>query len=150
MMRCLAIALTVVGALGLGLSGLGMFAESVSAQNSAPNPSPRIERKPGQPIPEAPSEPSVPSQPSHQAPQLDAVPSHSEPNPNPSGTTDPQVQQNTREYLVEKGDTLARIAERFLGSRQAWRTLADANGIKDPARLKVGQRLTILEVHSGS
>ena len=46
-------------------------------------------------------------------------------------------------YVVQEGDTLARIAEEQLGSPEKWRLLAQANGIDDPRTLRVGQKLTI-------
>ena len=46
-------------------------------------------------------------------------------------------------YVVEKGDTLATIAERKLGSADEWKVIAQANGIDDPDALRVGQKLEI-------
>lgn len=47
------------------------------------------------------------------------------------------------EYVVEAGDTLAGIAREKLGSADQWKVIAQANGIDDPARLQVGQKLKI-------
>lgn len=47
------------------------------------------------------------------------------------------------QYVVEKGDTLAEIAKRKLGSEDEWEKIAHANGIDDPKALRVGQRLSI-------
>jgi len=44
------------------------------------------------------------------------------------------------EYTVEPGDTLPAIAGRFLSTVQA---IAQANGLKDLARLSIGQRLVV-------
>lgn len=46
-----------------------------------------------------------------------------------------------RQYLVRKGDTLARIARRELGDAAAWSVLADYNGLPSPDQITVGQRL---------
>lgn len=49
-------------------------------------------------------------------------------------------------HTVAKGETLAAIAERYLGSKGAWKKLYDANKDaigSDPAKLKVGTKLVI-------
>ena len=46
-----------------------------------------------------------------------------------------------RTYLVRKGDTLARVARRELGDANAWRVLADYNGLPSPDQIVVGQQL---------
>lgn len=46
-------------------------------------------------------------------------------------------------YKVKKGDTLSKIAERFLGSAGKWSILAEANELVDPNRIRVGQVLVI-------
>lgn len=47
--------------------------------------------------------------------------------------------------VVERGDTLAKIAERTLGDSTLWPLLYRANRdrIKDPARVYPGQELTV-------
>jgi len=55
-----------------------------------------------------------------------------------------------RQYVVQKGDTLRRIAERVYGdvSSQAWKRIYDANKAvigADPSQLRMGMRLTIPE-----
>ncbi len=47
--------------------------------------------------------------------------------------------------VVERGDTLAKIAERTLGDAALWPVLYRANRdrIKDPARVYPGQELTV-------
>jgi LysM repeat protein len=47
---------------------------------------------------------------------------------------------STRTYTVRSGDTLLAIARRFATTVRAIR---DANGIADPARLRIGQVLLI-------
>lgn len=44
-------------------------------------------------------------------------------------------------YRVREGDTLSSIAARRLGKASRWREIAKLNGIRDPRRLEVGQRL---------
>jgi len=48
-------------------------------------------------------------------------------------------------YVVQPGDTLARIAQDHLGAAELWRHIAEANDIDDPKALRVGQRLRIPE-----
>jgi nucleoid-associated protein YgaU len=61
--------------------------------------------------------------------------------PNPAPAPVPQAQPEA--YVVREGDTLAKIAKRFLGDEQQWTVIARANAIQDPETLEVGQRLTI-------
>ena len=46
-------------------------------------------------------------------------------------------------YVVRRGDTLSRVAERLYGDPAAWRAIARANTIVDPRRLEPGRTLTI-------
>lgn len=48
-----------------------------------------------------------------------------------------------KKHTVKRGDTLSRIASRYYGNANLWRRIATANKIRDPRKLKVGQRLTI-------
>jgi len=48
-----------------------------------------------------------------------------------------------QEHVVQKGDTLAELAERYLGSADEWRRIAEANDIDDPTKLEIGTRLSI-------
>ena len=48
-----------------------------------------------------------------------------------------------RVYTVQLGDTLDWIASTELGDAGAWRSLAEANDVDDPRRLRPGQRLFI-------
>jgi len=56
------------------------------------------------------------------------------------------------EYIVKPGDTLSKIATGKLGSAGQWRVIAELNGIINPNRIRVGQRLqlpgTVAEVPS--
>lgn len=57
---------------------------------------------------------------------------------------EPQSQMSGQEeFVVEAGDTLSSIAEEKLGSGDQWKVIARANGIDDPAKLRVGQKLVI-------
>lgn len=46
-------------------------------------------------------------------------------------------------YTIKKGDTLGSISKKFFGSTQQWKKIASANGISDPAKIKIGQVLEI-------
>jgi hypothetical protein len=59
----------------------------------------------------------------------------------PSTAEEPKV----RRYTVKAGDTLWAIAQRTYGDGAKWNRIADANGIRDPRTLKVGQVLTLPE-----
>lgn len=48
-----------------------------------------------------------------------------------------------RTYVVKRGDTLRRIARARLGDAALYRRVADWNGLRDPNRIAVGQRLEI-------
>jgi len=48
-----------------------------------------------------------------------------------------------QEYIVKEGDTLAEIAEKFLGTQEKWQEIARANHLDNPDRLEVGDRLLI-------
>jgi len=56
------------------------------------------------------------------------------------------------EYIVKPGDTLSKIAAGKLGSAGQWRRIAELNGIVEPSRIRVEQRLqlpgTVVEVPS--
>lgn len=46
-------------------------------------------------------------------------------------------------YTVKAGDTLPKIAAHILGSSKRWKEIAKLNNIRDPKRLKVGQKLRV-------
>ena len=46
-----------------------------------------------------------------------------------------------RRYVVRKGDTLTRIARRELGEPDAWKALADYNGLPSPDQIVAGQQI---------
>lgn len=55
------------------------------------------------------------------------------------------VKVSTKEYIVQKGDSLSKIAQRELGGGHRWKYLYELNKdrIKDPNRLRVGQKIII-------
>ena len=59
--------------------------------------------------------------------------------PGPAQQADP-VTPSTREYTVQKGDTLSTIASKKLGSKSKWKQIADANRdrLNDPHNLVPG------------
>ena len=48
-------------------------------------------------------------------------------------------------YVVQKGDTLQKISEKFFGTTQKWKSVYDANKhvLKSPDRIRPGQKLVI-------
>lgn len=46
-------------------------------------------------------------------------------------------------YTVQSGDNLSKIAKRFYGDADKYRDIAQANGIDDPDKIKVGQDLNL-------
>lgn len=55
------------------------------------------------------------------------------------------VKVTTKEYIIKKGDTLSKIAKEQLGAAHRWKYLYEFNkgAIKDPNKLKTGQRIII-------
>jgi nucleoid-associated protein YgaU len=60
------------------------------------------------------------------------------PPPAPSAT-----QPASNEYIVQKGDSLARIAATKLGNENLWRDIQTANPGLDPKKLTVGQKIVL-------
>ena len=50
---------------------------------------------------------------------------------------------SAKTYVVQEGDTLAKIAERFYGAGASWSAIEKSNPGLDANRLKVGQKLVI-------
>lgn len=50
-----------------------------------------------------------------------------------------------RVYVVKRGDTLSAVAARQLGRANRWPEIAELNSLRDPNRLRVGQRLRMPE-----
>lgn len=55
-----------------------------------------------------------------------------------------------KSYTVKKGDTLHSISKDIYGVSRYWHLIADENKIKDPKKLKVGQKLKLPRVESMS
>jgi outer membrane protein OmpA-like peptidoglycan-associated protein len=55
------------------------------------------------------------------------------------------IRVSTKEYVVQKGDTLSKIAQKEYGKSYRWKYLYELNKdkIKNPNRLKVGQKIII-------
>jgi peptidoglycan L-alanyl-D-glutamate endopeptidase CwlK len=56
----------------------------------------------------------------------------------------------TQTYVVQPGDTLGKIAERFYGTASRYPLIVAANAIADPDRLRVGQTLVIPDAGAGA
>jgi len=56
-----------------------------------------------------------------------------------------QPKVSTKEYIIKKGDTLSKIAQREYGGAHRWKYLYELNKdrIKDPNKLKPGQKIII-------
>ena len=52
---------------------------------------------------------------------------------------------NTTEYVVVKGDSLWKIAEKLYGDGFKWTILQKENGIKNPSSIDIGQKLLVPE-----
>jgi len=55
----------------------------------------------------------------------------------------PSEKEKVTEHTVKKGDTLIGISKKVYGDSSKWKQIADKNGIKDPAKLMIGQKLVI-------
>jgi len=66
-------------------------------------------------------------------------------------STPAPVAVNADEYTVQAGDTLERIARKQLGNGQRWGEIFELNRdrLRDPARLKNGQKLRIPDLKGG-
>jgi nucleoid-associated protein YgaU len=56
---------------------------------------------------------------------------------------DIQFRQGNQTYTVEPGDNLSKISKRFYGDPNKYATIAKANNISDPDKIKAGQELII-------
>jgi outer membrane protein OmpA-like peptidoglycan-associated protein len=56
-----------------------------------------------------------------------------------------EVKVSTREYIIQKGDTLSRIAQKEMGGAHRWKYLYEMNKdkIKNPNKLKAGLKIMI-------
>jgi nucleoid-associated protein YgaU len=53
------------------------------------------------------------------------------------------VRQGNQTYTVQPGDNLSKISKRFYGDANKYMTIAKANNLEDPDKIKVGQELLI-------
>ncbi|MCC6623279.1 MAG: LysM peptidoglycan-binding domain-containing protein [Deltaproteobacteria bacterium] len=54
-----------------------------------------------------------------------------------------ETQFKQRSHVVRAGETLSQISLRYYGMGSMWQAIATANGIADPSKLDVGQKLVI-------
>lgn len=52
-------------------------------------------------------------------------------------------QQGAQKYTVKAGDNLSKISQQFYGDAKKYMTIAKANNLSDPDKIKVGQELLI-------
>ena len=57
---------------------------------------------------------------------------------NPSGSV-----QGGQRYTVKPGDNLSKISQQFYGDAKKYMTIAKANNLEDPDKIKAGQELII-------
>lgn len=60
-----------------------------------------------------------------------------------SDATSTEAKVDETMYIVQPGDNLSRIADKYYGDRLKWLPIAEANDITDPNLLEKGQELTI-------
>lgn len=53
------------------------------------------------------------------------------------------VAQGEQTYTVKAGDNLSKISKLFYGDANQYQKIADANGLDNPDKIRVGQTLTI-------
>lgn len=54
-----------------------------------------------------------------------------------------QVTYKQNKYVIQRGESLATVAEKVYGDRNAWVRIAKANNITDPDHIEVGMELVI-------
>lgn len=110
-------------------------AKPAPAPEPEPAPAPAPEPEPA-PAPEPEPMPAP-------APEPEPIP---EPAPMPAvdsipGETGASDKAST--YVVQKGDTLAKISKKVYGTTKKWKKIAEANNLTNPKALKVGKTLQI-------
>ena len=53
------------------------------------------------------------------------------------------TQQGGQKYTVKPGDNLSKISQQFYGDAKKYMTIAKANNLEDPDKIKAGQELII-------
>jgi nucleoid-associated protein YgaU len=48
-----------------------------------------------------------------------------------------------QEYTIKAGDNLSKISQRFYGAASKYQKIAEANGIADPDKIRVGQTIKL-------
>ncbi len=141
--------------LGLGQKFAAFLIVAVVTMIAAPHVQPTASAEPRHPTPavtvSAAPTPRPSTTGSDQA--VAAVPDRPRPHPTASesettrhrapATKPHQETPGTRVHVVERGDWLWTLAERYLGDGARWHEIAKANPGIDPNRLAVGQKLTI-------
>lgn len=118
--------------------GLEVRNFKVLEEAPAPQPAPQPAFEP-EPAPEPVAEPEP-------APEPEPEPA---PEPEPIAEPEPVYEPFAAEpapadtYVVEKGDTLAKISKKVYGTTKEWKKIAEANHITNPKALKVGMTLKI-------
>lgn len=56
---------------------------------------------------------------------------------------DIEFRQGQQTYKVQPGDNLSKISKQFYGDANKYMTIAQANNLQDPDKIKVGQELVI-------
>ena len=56
---------------------------------------------------------------------------------------DIQFREGQQTYTVRPGDNLSKISKQFYGDANKYMTIAKANNLQDPDKIKVGQELVI-------
>lgn len=72
-----------------------------------------------------------------------AAEAETEPTTTPEAESTPAAAGEERTYVVQSGDTLAGIAQKFYGDASLDDLIAEANGIEDPESLRPGDELII-------
>lgn len=78
-----------------------------------------------------------------QPPVVNQNPGFVPPTPTQPLVVVPSPTQSTNEYVVQRGDSLARIARTRLGAESRWQEIAALNPKVDPKSLDVGQKLLL-------
>ena len=89
-----------------------------------------------------PSARPVAAAPPRPAPRSDQQPEPPAPEPRPA----PPVASSGGDggvHVVKSGETLGEISQSRLGTVKRWKEIASLNGIEDPGRLRVGQKLRL-------
>jgi LysM repeat protein len=60
-----------------------------------------------------------------------------------AGGAKPSTQQGGQKYTVKPGDNLSKISQQFYGDAKKYMTIAKANNLEDPDKIKAGQELII-------